>query len=203
MRVDDDAVELAIDVLPQPGYPFRLNLGVTWSVSADGLRCRLRARNAGSDDAPFGVAAHPYVGVPGAGVGDLVLTVPATSWMEVDADLHPVTLHGVDGTAYDFRSGAPLAGINMDTAFADRVGTESARLSGPAGTVEMWAGAEFRWWQVYTSDYFPPESPRHRSTVALEPMTCGPDAFNTGRDLIVLGAGEEWSGEWGVRYLAT
>ena len=31
-------------------------------------------------------------------------------------------------------------------------------------------------------------------------MTCGPNAFNTGRELIVLAPDEVWSGEWGVRY---
>ncbi len=200
VRVADDAVELTIEVLPQPGYPGHLSLSATWSVSGDGLRCRLQARNLGNGAAPFGIAAHPYISVPGAGVDDLTLTVPATSWLQVDADLHPVELHDVPGSGYDFRADAPLAGVSMDTAFADRLGTESARISGPAGTVEMWADAEFGWWQVYTSDYFPSDSPRYRSSVALEPMTCGPNAFNTGRDLVVLAADEVWSGEWGVRY---
>lgn len=199
-RVDDDTVELAIEVLSQPGYPGHLSLTATWSVSVDGLRCRLQSRNLGSDEAPFGIAAHPYVTVPGADVDNLVLTVPAMSWMEVDDNLHPVALHDVAGSSYDFRAGAPLAGVSMDTAFADRIGTESAQLSGPAGTVEMWSDAAFGWWQVYTSDYFPPDSPRHRSSVALEPMTCGPNAFNIGRNLVVLAPGEIWSGEWGVRY---
>lgn len=203
VRVDNDAVELAIDVLPQPGYPFHLELSVVWSVSSDGLRCRLNTRNAGAGDAPFGVAAHPYVGVPGAAVDDLELTVPANTWLEVDANLHPVALHDVTDSGYDFRAGTALAGVSLDTAFADRIGTESAYIAGPAGTVEMWADDSFRWWQVYTSDYFADDSPRLRSTVALEPMTCGPNAFNTGRDLIVLGAGDEWTGAWGVRYSPT
>jgi len=36
----------------------------------------------------------------------------------------------------------------------------------------------------------------------VEPMTCGPDAFNEGPthdDLIVLGPGERFTGRWGVR----
>jgi aldose 1-epimerase len=163
----------------------------------------MRALNLGDADAPFGIATHPYVGVPGASVDDLVLTVPASSWTEVDANLHPVAVHDVEGGPNDFRTGAPLADVRLDMAFCDRIDAAPARITGPAGTVEMWADASFGWWQVYTSDYFPEGSPRRRSTVALEPMTCGPNAFNSGRDVVVLAPGQDWSGEWGVRYLPT
>jgi aldose 1-epimerase len=35
--------------------------------------------------------------------------------------------------------------------------------------------------------------------VAIEPMTCPPDAFRSGRDLIVLAPGQPWRASWGVR----
>ena len=40
---------------------------------------------------------------------------------------------------------------------------------------------------------------RHRRSVAIEPMTCPPDAFRSGRDLIALEPGQTWSGTWGIR----
>jgi aldose 1-epimerase len=40
---------------------------------------------------------------------------------------------------------------------------------------------------------------RHRRSVAIEPMTCPPDAFRSGRDLIVLAPGQTWSASWGIR----
>lgn len=65
--------------------------------------------------------------------------------------------------------------------------------------IAIWAEDSFRWWQVYTSDYFPPTDPKHRAAVAIEAMTCGPDAYNTGRDLIVLEPGRRWSASWGAQ----
>jgi aldose 1-epimerase len=34
--------------------------------------------------------------------------------------------------------------------------------------------------------------------VAIEPMTCAPDAFNSRDGLRVLGPGESFRGRWGV-----
>ena len=51
---------------------------------------------------------------------------------------------------------------------------------------------------VYTADQV--ERPeRRRAAVAIEPMTCPPDALRTGSDLIELGPGESWRGVWGLR----
>jgi aldose 1-epimerase len=194
----DDAVELTISIDPQPGYPFALDLAVRWAVGPDGLRCRITADNTGWDAAPFGVAVHPYVVLPGSAVDDLELTLPTASWLETDDRLRPVALHPVEGGDRDFRHGAPLRGRSLDTAFTD-VSGGTARVSGGGSAVEVWADPAFGWWQVYTSDYFPAGSPRHRRGLAVEAMTCGPDAFNTGRDLLTLEPGSGWSAEWGVR----
>ena len=63
--------------------------------------------------------------------------------------------------------------------------------------VEVWADGAFRWWQVFTGDTLAP--PRRRRSVAVEPMTCPPDAFRSGRDLVTIEPGETWRGTWGIR----
>jgi aldose 1-epimerase len=193
-----DAVELGIAIEPQPGYPFALDLTVTWSVGPGGLRSRVAAVNRGSDAAPLGVAVHPYVRLPGCGVDDLALTVPADTWLPTDGRLRPLELRPVEDGDRDFRRGAGLRGRSLDTAFTDVTG-DPVRVSGGGRAVEVWADPAFGWWQVYTSDYFPAGSPRHRRALAVEPMTCGPDAFNTGRDLLELKPGQTWAAEWGIR----
>ena len=51
---------------------------------------------------------------------------------------------------------------------------------------------------VYTADQVTrPE--RRRTAVAIEPMTCPPDALRTGVDLIELRPGASWRGTWGLR----
>jgi galactose mutarotase-like enzyme len=48
--------------------------------------------------------------------------------------------------------------------------------------------------QVYTGDTLP-EGQRRRS-VAVEPMTCPPNALADGVDVVVLRPEEDWSGTW-------
>ena len=52
--------------------------------------------------------------------------------------------------------------------------------------------------QVYTGDTLP-EGQRRRS-VAIEPMTCPPNALADGVDLAVLQPGEHWSGTWALSW---
>ena len=53
---------------------------------------------------------------------------------------------------------------------------------------------------VFTGDTLTPD--RRRRGLAVEPMTCAPDAFNSGDGLVVLRPGESVAGSWGVAYEA-
>ena len=68
--------------------------------------------------------------------------------------------------------------------------------------VALWMDDRHRWIQVFTAEL----DPVPRRAVAVEPMTSPPDAFRSGRDLVVLApAGEdadEFSASWGVRALS-
>ena len=198
-----DAVTLGAPITPSAGYPFQLRVTVTWSLSADGLRCRLGAVNTGAEPAPFGTATHPFFRLPDARVDDLDLVLPAGQWLETDANLLPVALRPASGTELDFTQPRSLRGLRLDTAFTavtpDFHGTSEAVLSSRGSAVTIWAEPDFTWWQVYTSDQFAPDSERYRRSLAVEAMTCAPDAFNSGADLIVLEPGAPWSAAWGVR----
>jgi galactose mutarotase-like enzyme len=50
---------------------------------------------------------------------------------------------------------------------------------------------------VYTGDTLG-ELQRRRRGVAIEPMTCPPNALRTGTDVIVLQPGHEWTARWGI-----
>ncbi|HEX8093944.1 aldose 1-epimerase family protein [Jatrophihabitans sp.] len=201
--VGTDAVTLSVPIAPSAGYPFELRVTVTWSLSADGLRCQLGALNTGLESAPFGVATHPFFRLPGARVDDLDLTLPAGQWLETDSNLLPVALRPTGNSELDFTEPRPLGGLRLDTAFTavmpDFHVISSAVLTCRGSAVTIWAEPDFTWWQIYTSDYFEPDSERLRRGLAVEAMTCGPDAFNSGADLIVLEPGVPWSAGWGVR----
>ena len=62
------------------------------------------------------------------------------------------------------------------------------------GEVAVWADESWPWQQVFSGDL--PDI--RRRGLAVEPMTCPPQAFRTGEDVIRLEPGERWSGEWGI-----
>ena len=100
--------------------------------------------------------------------------------------------------------GGLLGGAELDTAFTDVTpdadGRWRVRLRHPGigGAVTVWADAgAYPWLQVFTGDSLP-EPLRRTSGVAVEPMTCPPDAFRSGQDLVVLAPGQEFEGDWGI-----
>lgn len=62
------------------------------------------------------------------------------------------------------------------------------------GEVAVWADDAWAWLQVFTGDL--PDIGRRG--LAVEPMTCPPQAFRTGESMIRLEPGQRWSGEWGI-----
>jgi aldose 1-epimerase len=198
-----DAVTLAFDLPAQLGYPWSLTLRSRWSVSADGLRCDQEVVNTGDANAPWGYSVHPYLQLPGVAVDDILLRVPGRTRVLADARLLPIGAVKVTGTEYDFTEPRRIGSAVLDTTFGDvdfdPAGGSAVTIAAPSGdpTVTVWADGAFGWWQVFTGDTLPGE--RYRRSVAIEPMTCPPDAFRSGRDLIVLPPGGTWRASWGIR----
>lgn len=204
VAVEADAASVTLECpLPaQPGYPWPLRLRTAWSVGASGLVAAHSATNLGTTPAPFGLGVHPYVWLPGVRVDDTVLRVPAATRLLTDARLLPIGAARVSGGEYDFTAPRPIGTGVLDTAFGavepGDDGRSRVRLSTADGArvVEVWADESFRWWQVYTGDTL--TGARLRRSVAVEPMTCPPDAFRSGRDVVVLEPGQTWHGTWGI-----
>ncbi|HEY3501197.1 MAG TPA: aldose 1-epimerase family protein [Actinocatenispora sp.] len=196
-----DSVTVACALPAHPGYPWPLSLTTRWTVSQHGLRVEHTATNLGDTPAPYGLGCHPYLTLPGA-VDDWVLRVPARTVLRTDERSLPVAEEPVAGTEWDFGVARRIGGAVLDTAYTDLVrgdaGTADVELSTVDGRrVTLWADESFRWVQVFTADTAKP--PRTRRSVAVEPMTCPPDALRTGRDLITLDPGDTWRGAWGLR----
>lgn len=201
--VADDRVVLTATIQPQSGYPFRVEVDVEYRIDADGLTQTVTARNIGADAAPWGTGPHPYL-VGGEGrVDDWTLTLPASEVLTVTPDrLSPVAVVPVDDRPeWDFRSPRAIGAVFIDHAF-----TELSRTDGFAEVRLVAAdgrGVALRWdercpWvQVHTGD-LPDDQANHRIGLAVEPMTCPPDAFNSGVDLITLAPGAEASAAWTI-----
>ncbi len=109
----------------------------------------------------------------------------------------------MDGTECDFTTSRFVGPTVLDTCFTtldrDIDGRARASLDAPGGRggATLWLDEHFPYLMVYTGDTLP-ELPQRRRAVALEPMTCPPNAFRTGKDVVELQAGQEWSARWGI-----
>jgi aldose 1-epimerase len=202
----ESSVTLADRVVPRTGYPFEVIVEVTYELGDDGLLTTVRAENTGDRPAPWGTAAHPYLRAGTRVVDECELTVPASEVLEVTPDrLLPVRVVAVDGTDLDFRTPRVIRDAFVDHAYtglrADEDGLVRVRLrsSGGAGVECEWDPAVLPWVQVHTADT--PEPENDRTGLAVEPMTCAPDAFNTGQDLVVLPPGGSHAAWWRLRAL--
>ncbi|MEY9848022.1 aldose 1-epimerase [Streptacidiphilus sp. BW17] len=198
----EDHVTLGATLWPQPGYPFLLELTAAYALTSDGLDVAITVRNAGSRAAPYGAGQHPYLTVGTELVDDIVLTVPAGRRLRTDERGIPSVTESVEGTPYDFRTPQNIAGRHLDTAFTglerDAKGGSVVRLAHPDGLrgvdVRLGEGADFV--QVYSGDTLP-EAGRRRS-LAVEPMTCPANAFQSGDALVTLAGGDQHSLRWGL-----
>jgi aldose 1-epimerase len=203
-----DAVVLRSAPHGYQGYPFCVEIDAEYRLEADtGLHIAITARNRGAGAAPYGTGSHPYLTVRAPSVDDCQLTVPAARWLPMDdrgipsGPAAPVT-----DTAYDFRRPRVIGGTQLDHALTglerDAEGRAWAQLAADGGSgarLGLWAGPGYRWLQVFTGDSLGPE--RRRKAVAIEPMTCPPNAFVTGDDLVVLEPGQSVTHTWGIQAL--
>jgi aldose 1-epimerase len=199
---DLDAVLLRHEAHGQQGYPFSVEFDASYRVSADdGLQVTITARNRGSRPAPYGTGSHPYLTVRAPSVDECELTLPAAQWLPLDERGIPSgPASPVEGTPYDFRSPRVIGSTVLDNAltaltFSDD-GRAWAHLAANGTQVSLWAGEGYHWLQVFTGDSLGPD--RHRKAVAIEPMTCPPNAFVTGYDLLVLEPGDSVTHSWGI-----
>jgi aldose 1-epimerase len=202
---EPDRVVMGVSLYPHPGYPFTLEIRVQYALGDDGLEVTTTARNIGDRACPYGMGQHPYLSPGDGSIDACTLQLPASTRILVDQDRSlPVGSEPVDGSPYDFRDPRPLGALSLDTPFTDLQrdsrGLASSRLTAPDGTcVELWADARYAFLEVFTGDGLAPS--RRRRGLAVEPMTCAPNAFQSGEGLVRLDPGESLSARWGVRLL--
>ena len=171
---------------PRPGYPFTLELRVEYSLSADGLTAITTATNIGAETCPYGAGAHPYLSVRGDTVDEALLRVPAQSVLEADQRGIPVGSRPVEATELDFREPRPVGPTRLDHCFTDLDRGEDGRARVAIGETTLWADEAYPYLMVFTGDGLPDVE---RRSLAVEPMTCAPNAFVSGAGPCPAGAG--------------
>ncbi len=196
-------IVMATRLHPLMGYPFALALSVAYAVGEVGLTVTTTAVNLGAEPCPYGCGQHPYLS-PGEGViDDCAVQLDARTRILTDEKRQlPTGRQPVDGTPFDFRAPKRLGEARVDHAFTDlerdAAGRAWTRLRAADGScAELWVDESYPFVELYTGDTLSPA--RARRGLGTEPMTCAPNAFQSGEGLVRLDPGESFTAAWGVR----
>ena len=188
---------------PSEGYPFALSLRIEYALGDRGLTVSTSATNVCGASCPFGAGSHPYLTVGTETIDTCTLTAPGATRLETDQRMIPIGSTPVQGTEYDFRAPRPIGSTQLDTGYGDverdADGTARVTLEDPASrrALTLWMDRSYPYLMLFTGDSLPDESRRRRG-LAVEPMTCAPNAFQSGDGLVTLEPGETFEGSWGI-----
>jgi aldose 1-epimerase len=197
----EDRVLLGYELHPQPGYPFPLELRIEYSLSEAGLRVTTTATNVGRRACPYGSGMHPYLTLGTPTVDSIVLQAPGRTVLHFDERGLPLDAGPVEGTEYDFREPRAIGATKLDNAYTNlERGTDGrarVELRRPDGevAVSLWLDDTYPYLQLFTGDPLPSVN---RRSIAVEPMTCAPNAFRTTEGLLVLEPGASTTSTWGI-----
>lgn len=166
-------------------YPFPFTLKMTFRISDDqAFQTEVSVTNHHTASIPVGFGWHPYFRMTEK-VTDTQLHIPVCEKVEIDDRMLP---NGTTTIFDQFNEKKPIGDTFLDNCFWANanytlsIATDGRQLSLKAPV------QQFPYFQVFT--------PPHRTSVALEPMSCNVDAFNNKNGLVELGAGETWNGEF-------
>lgn len=205
LEVSKGSVSMGCEVSASDAYPFSLYVEVRYTVNQAGCHGTVRATNRGAGVAPYGVCPHPYLVAGEAPLDEWLLRIPAAEIMLVGERMAPGEVVPLDGrNQYDFRRERALGDVKLDHAYTgiiwDQDGRARVQLFDPSGSgVELSWDSDWPWLQVHTADR--PDAPT-RIGLAVEPMSCPPNALNSGIDLIRLAAGRSHEASWSISALS-
>jgi aldose 1-epimerase len=204
-QVTDSRIVLSHSIVPQNGYPFTVKLRIAYGLSRQGLSATLVAHNPMAEPVPYGCCPHPYLSAGPAPLDDWELLLSARSRIAVDQRLTPIGEQHVQEVDADFRTGAVIGSRQLDHAFTglspdhDQRYTASVRDRTNGTAVRMSWGSWGRLVQLHTADG--PDA-GNRVGLAVEPMSCAPNAFNEPSGPPLLEPRQFFEAEWNISDLA-
>ncbi len=196
----EQSAQLRTIITPSEGYPFHIELVISYQLEAEGLRTTATATNLGDAAAPFGWGSHAYLVAPGERVNQWTLSLPAQQVQLTQGQrLLPTEVVNVADTELDFRAPKTLGTTFIDHAYTSLEfdGQKQTRAiltdAHGVGSQIIW-DETCPWVQVHTADRDDPQV--DRTGLAIEPMTCPPGAFNSGEDVVRLQPAATHQASW-------
>ena len=194
-------------------WPWPLHYSITWALADDGLSAKLTVTNTSTNtgtetahpstaSSPFGLGWHPYLSALGAPLDECTLSMAAATNLPLDPERLLPAGPEIPATEIVGKQ-QRMAGIELDHCFrleAPQTSSDHAahqielRNADGHGAV-LWADEHFGWCQVYTS---PESAPTIGRAVAVEPMTCPPNALRSGESLLQLASASATTFRFGI-----
>ena len=178
----------------EEGYPFLYELTMQYILSEEGFKCITTVENKDNKIIPVADGWHPYYST-GSAIDELLIKIPSSDYIELDENMIPTdkiksndnfhNLTLIDKTVFDTCFKLPTT-----------KGIQSIELYDPKKdlSISIWQETgeqKYNFVQLYTHP--------SRKSIAIEPMSCMPDAFNNQSGLIMLSPKERRSFVFGVK----
>ena len=157
VSASDTEVVLSYEFGADPGYPYRVELAISYELTAGGLRVGATATNRGEIAAPFAIGFHPYF----LASEPFELSGAFTHVIQTDSRMLPIAQAPVDGLSY--------AGGEIDTCYlgASEVSFKTARFE---LSIELEKNLDHFM-------FYRPGPDQGESMIAIEPMSSPANAF--------------------------
>jgi aldose 1-epimerase len=179
----------------ESSYPFPFRFDIEFFISdGNNMEIKMSFFNTGTGNLPVGIGWHPYFSIS-ENVADTQMQLPDIQWIEITDRMLPT---GEKRPYTDFSNLKFIGTTSLDNGFYIENQSESF------GVTLMSAKGSLRYWQEIGTDkynFIQIFTPPHRTSIALEPMTCNIDAFNNGDGLKILKPNETLSGTFGFSFL--
>ena len=158
---------------------------VVYSLNAHtGLSVEIASQNIGTVAAPYGVGIHTYLTCNLTSVDEYLFQLPAKQVYAVDEHVNPTTLHHVDELDLNFTQAKTIAATKIDHTFKTANDLWEITITHPQQALSVSLCCDQPWVQIYSGEKL------QRQGLAVEPMSCPPNAFNSGIDLLLLEPGK-------------
>jgi aldose 1-epimerase len=175
-----ESIVFALQFAGGEGYPFPLAIRIEYRVDTNGLTVASSIVNTGAVDAPVAMGFHPYFTVGSPRVDGDMLALPFGDVLEFEQLIPTGRVLSAEAAGRDFQTSRVIGDTTFNHCFLrptrDADGLARVRLSNAQRACTVWMDDGFAYCVVYTGDALP--SAIARASIAIEPMTCGSDAFN-------------------------
>lgn len=180
IEISESYLRLGYQFGDDPSYPFELDLTIDYTIYESTLEVRAVASNRGPD-APFGLGFHPYFLL-----GEK-FTVEAdfNTQLEVNRKMIPIGEKAISGLSY--------RGGQIDDCFR---GADRVRVMTSSHAFEVSLDVGYEYFMLYR-----PDESCGESLLAIEPMSCPANAFNSGIEELIIKSGERKEFGFSIRTL--